>query len=201
MTGAARTIVVGVDGSAASLTALRWATEEASARGLPLLMVHALDPRTVRRAPYALAVPDGEADAKSRVKAAEKVMERSAPDHAESVVEIGVPSEVLVRYARDARLLVLGHAESRRRHAGDERRSGPALGWISRACVSRAACPVVVVPGETTSRTDPETSPPQPAARSASPSERTVRTTAYFEAGFGADARCGGAGRPRRPRS
>jgi nucleotide-binding universal stress UspA family protein len=177
MTGAARTIVVGVDGSAASLMALRWATEEASARGLPLLMVHALDPRTVRRAPYARPVMDSESDsAESRVKAAEELMERSAPDHAESVVEIGVPSEVLVRYARDARLLVLGHAESRRRHAGDERRSGPALGWISRACVSRAACPVVVVPGETTSSTDPEAPPPQPAARAMSPSRRTVHT-------------------------
>jgi len=183
MTGAARTIVVGVDGSAASLTALRWATEEASARGLPLLMVHALDPRTVRRAPYAPAALDGDGDAQSRVKAAEELMERGAPDQTERVVEIGVPSEVLVRYARDARLLVLGHGESRRRHAGDERRSGPALGWISRACVSRAVCPVVVVPGETTSSTDPETSPPQPAARSISPGRRTVRTPAEIHGG------------------
>jgi nucleotide-binding universal stress UspA family protein len=185
MTGAARTIVVGVDGSAASLTALRWAIDEASARGLPLLMVHVLDPRTVRRAPYAPTVPDGECegDAQSRVKAAKELMGRSAPDDAESVVEIGVPSEVLVRYARNARLLVLGHAGGRRRRTGDERRSSPALGWISRACVSRAACPVVVVPSETTSGTDPQPPVPRPAARALRPSRRTARATAEIHGG------------------
>ena len=169
MTGPVRTIVVGVDGSAASLTALRWASEEASARGLSLLMVHALDPRPLRRG-------EGD-DAESHVKAAEELMERSAPAHAESVVEIGVPSEILMRYARDARLLVLGHAETRRRHAGEEWRSGPALGWISRACVSRSACPVVVVPGETASSNDPRSPVPQAAPRAPGPSGQIERTT------------------------
>ena len=178
MTGAVRTVVVGVDGSAASLVALRWAAEEASARGMSLLMVQALDPRRPRQAPYAPPASVGAGDdAESRVKAAEELMERNAPQDAERVVEIGVPSEILVRYARNARLLVLGHTEARRRHAGDEPRSGPVLGWISRACVSRAACPVVVVPDETTPSTDPQPAP-QAAALVIRPRGQTARIMA-----------------------
>src|ERR1039458_9178278 len=48
-----RRVVVGVNGSMASLAALRWAAREAGLRQARLHVVRALDPGRVRAAPYA----------------------------------------------------------------------------------------------------------------------------------------------------
>lgn len=144
-------IVVGLDGSEASLAALRWAADEAAAHQAPLIAVHVLDPRCRGFAPYAqpgsqeadelgqFAMPDD-------TTAVKKMIAASGVNPALDVFEVGVPSQVLVRCAIGARMLVLGHADHHRHRDSEPFQQEPALGSIARACVARATCPVVVIP-------------------------------------------------------
>jgi nucleotide-binding universal stress UspA family protein len=141
-------VVVGVDGTDGSLAALRWAIAEAGAHGAPLCVVHVLDPRARRRAPYARPRPDAVAPG-DRTEAdnllARAVAQTHAPVDVRRVFEIGNPAEALLRSAEGAQMLVLGHTPRRLREPEDIYQ-GPALGSIARACVAHATCPVVVVP-------------------------------------------------------
>lgn len=152
-------IVVGVDGGEASLAALRWAAEEAAAHHAPLIAVYVIDPRGRRFAPYAgLGLRTGhvplretasaaEVEAMDDAAAVERAIEESGLVHIRRVFEVGVPSQVLVRAAIGARMLVLGQADHHRRQdSGGVTYQGTALGVIARACVARATCPVVFVP-------------------------------------------------------
>jgi hypothetical protein len=73
------------------------------------------------------------------------LVQTHAPANVRRVFEIGNPAEALIAATQDARMLVLGHT-ARRFREPEELRLGPALGSIARACVTRAGCPVVVVP-------------------------------------------------------
>jgi nucleotide-binding universal stress UspA family protein len=137
-------IVVGIDGSAASLAALRWAVAEAAAHGALIVALHVHDPRNSRRAASVQAA-DRDVDPDDRLDAIEQLIEGGLMAPVERVFEVGVPSEILVRRAAGARMLVLGQAEQHRRHDGEPFRHEPALGPVARACVARAVCPVVVV--------------------------------------------------------
>jgi nucleotide-binding universal stress UspA family protein len=140
-------VVVGLDGTEASAAALAWACAEATAHHVRLVVVHVLDPR-VSTAVYSST--DAEArgehgDVPARIKG---LIDQADVGPVEQVFEIGVPSRVLVRLAREARMLVLGNA-THYHHAGHrdyDDGCAPALGSIARACVARAECPVVVVP-------------------------------------------------------
>lgn len=142
-------VVVGVDGTEGSLAALRWAVTEAAAHRAPLRIVHVLDPRTHRRAPYArpwsdaTVLHDRAAEADDLISRA--IVEAHAPADVRRVFEIGNPAEALIRAAHEARMLVLGHTPRRVREP-EEVYQGPALGSVARACVVHAGCPVVVVP-------------------------------------------------------
>lgn len=143
-------VVVGLDGTEASAAALTWAATEAAAHHAPLVVVHVLDPRS-STAVYSRTgadAPGEQDDASVRVK---ELIDRADVGPVEQVFEIGVPGRVLVRFAREARMLVLGYATGHRR-AGPEDRA-PALGSVARACVARAECPVVVLPEPLADRT------------------------------------------------
>lgn len=139
-------IVVGLDGSTASLAALAWAHDEAVAHDAPLVVVHVLDPRS-HAASYAPTHVRRDEDARAAAEADALIaIESTSP--VEHVFEVGIPSVVLVQRSRGARMLVLGHSE-RHRHAdraAADTRVEPALGPVSRACVAQATCPVVVLP-------------------------------------------------------
>jgi nucleotide-binding universal stress UspA family protein len=140
-------IVVGLDGSSASLAALQWAAGEAAAHGAPLVAVYVSDPRSLRFAPYAGAGL-AQADALDAVAAVQKTISDSGIEGVRRVFEVGIPSQVLVRIGIGARMLVLGHADHHR-HRDTDSETQPhaaALGSIARACVARATCPVVIVP-------------------------------------------------------
>ncbi len=151
-------IVVGLDGSEASLAALRWAADEAAAHGAPLIAVHVLDPRGRRFASYAGRRPypapdplresgsEAELAAMDEATRAEREIEEAGLVHVTRIFEVGVPSQVLVRCALGARMLVLGNADHHRRRDGEPRYPSPVLGSIARACIARATCAVVVVP-------------------------------------------------------
>jgi len=144
-------VVVGVDGTEGSVGALRWAAAEAAAHRAPLCVVHVLDPRSRRRAPYARPYRADMADLATQTAEAEELIARAvahahAPDGVRRVFEIGNPAQSLLRSARGARMLVLGHTPRHPRQHDDPYHEGPALGSIARTCVARATCPVVVVP-------------------------------------------------------
>ena len=132
-------IVVGVNGSVASRTALRWAAEEARLRRAELHVVRAWDP--VRHAaPYAAidATPTGEerrAAADDGLMASMRaVFGAATPYDVTAELAEGMPERVLVARSAAADLLVLGVT-------APAWRAGPVI----RACLTGARCPVVVI--------------------------------------------------------
>lgn len=134
-------IIVGVDGSAASLRALEFAVREGATRGCAVEVVtawHWAGPP----ASLGEAASPQEAQQRARRIQDEAVAEvlRSAPVVpivSRQVVE-GTPAKVLVHAGRSADYLVVG---SRRTHGARRR----ALGSVSEQCVRNATCPVVVI--------------------------------------------------------
>ncbi|MFR0354646.1 universal stress protein [Streptomyces sediminimaris] len=137
-------IIVGVDGSAASRAALRWAVEQAHALDTEVVAVHAWEP--VRAfAPYA-PVSARPTPAEQRERAAE-VLATSVRDvfgpHVgpgiRAVLAEGPPAHVLLRQARGALLLALGRGPR-------ERWELPVVGPVGRECLRHSTVPVVMVP-------------------------------------------------------
>ncbi|PRX45205.1 nucleotide-binding universal stress UspA family protein [Prauserella shujinwangii] len=148
-------VVVGVDGSEASSAAVELAYEEASLRGAPLIAVHtwsdaAFD--TTLQA-YPLAADPARVDEEERLTLAEQLAgwQEKYPDvPVERVVTRGRPVRTLLDYAERAQLVVVG---SRGRGGF----TGMLLGSTSRALVTHAACPVLVVRPETLGVTEDTT--------------------------------------------
>lgn len=138
-------LVVGVDGSDASLIAVDWAADEAARRGLPLRLVHAsLWER------YEGAVrPDTDEDPSEQVMA-EAILTTAAERARRRDPDTKVSTEVVAEEAVDAML-----HEGLRAFAlvtGSHGRGGLAgvlLGSVSLAVAGRARCPVIVVRGGT----------------------------------------------------
>jgi nucleotide-binding universal stress UspA family protein len=136
-------IVVGVDGSAASVAALRWAETEAIARQAELDAVYAWDEALQLRAPYAgwTGTPGPEQDrAAAAAVLASSVRMALGPDPAvplkAEVVE-GHPERVLLDRALGAELLVLGSTA----RPGLQAEASP----VHQTCLRKAACPVLIV--------------------------------------------------------
>lgn len=141
----AKPVVVGVDGSAESARAVRWAATEARFRGAPLLAVHAwVWPlyRVQLDAPPGAPPGAGLRAQADRIleEAAETAREAAAGLEVETQLLTGDPGARLVGLSRDAGLVVVGH-----------RGLGPfaevMLGSTGAAVTHHAHCPVVVVRG------------------------------------------------------
>jgi nucleotide-binding universal stress UspA family protein len=139
-------IVVGVDGSAVSIAALKWAVEEAGRRGCQVHAVNAWhsDPATtgLARADIIQLRP------RSEVLAAQtKLLEGSINDAAADNTDVEIrqlliesqPGPALVHTAENAELLVVGSH-------GHTRLAEVLLGSVSSHCVHHASCPVAVIP-------------------------------------------------------
>jgi nucleotide-binding universal stress UspA family protein len=131
-------VVVGVDGSTAARTALRWGADEARSRGVALVAVHVWQPE--RSGPGIVRAARNEAAVLDRVLAA------SADDLADvevvRVVERGDPAAVLLDQAAEGAMLVIGSRRSAATAGG--RRS------VACRCAEHAVGPVVIVPAEPT---------------------------------------------------
>jgi nucleotide-binding universal stress UspA family protein len=146
----AGTIAVGVDGSAPSLAALRWAADEARLREARLVAVHAWahSPLVAVPGPGLAPLPEpdlpGQVEALREAAAAELDDALSEAFAGEPPVEIerklveGPAGEVLERESASADLVVVG---SRGRSA----LAAALLGSVSEHVAGHAACPVVVV--------------------------------------------------------
>ncbi|MER5506541.1 universal stress protein [Streptomyces sp. NPDC002766] len=139
-----RPVVVGVDGSEASVAALRWAGEQARALGTGVLAVHAWEP-AAGLAPYAPAsgrpteAEQREAAAGLLAAAVRTAFGARVGTGVRAVLVEGPPARVLLRHARGAALLALGRGD----HGRWDR---PALGAVGRECLRHAPVPVVTVP-------------------------------------------------------
>jgi nucleotide-binding universal stress UspA family protein len=137
-------IVVGVDGSEESRSALRWAVDEARLRGAKLRVVHAwfAYPAIAEGGPVVAA--DWESLGDSARAFVESFVEETVGEpegvEIEAAAVHGTAAVVVVEAAREAELLVVGS----RGHGGF---AGLLLGSVSQQCVHHSACPVVVVRG------------------------------------------------------
>ncbi len=134
-------IVVGIDGSLASLSALEWAARQAELTDASLEIVATWD------WPTGLGwsiIPEGYDPAAELLKMIDPLMVSLRTAHPKIVVESkiieGHPAPVLIRESKGADLLVIGSR-------GHGEFIGMLLGSTSEHCVANAACPVVVFRG------------------------------------------------------
>ncbi len=140
-------ILVGIDGSAGSLGALRWATEEAGARHATvtaLMVWRGLDEEDDMAMELASFPSIGRQDRATAETAAER-LRRVASEASGSRVSVeavlleGDPADILCQQAREADMVVVG---SRDRGTF----AGLLLGSVSSKCAHHSPVPVVIVP-------------------------------------------------------
>jgi len=141
---AAGRVVVGVDGSSHSVQALRFADQEARARGAALQVVHAWKLPYLGFAGRSRALPQDAID-EIAARAGETLrdsMRRASVDTTRPDVEMwlveGLPNLSLLHAAGNADLLVVGS----RGYGGWK---GLLMGSVSAQCVTQSPCPVAVV--------------------------------------------------------
>jgi nucleotide-binding universal stress UspA family protein len=139
-------VAVGVDGSPSSAQALAWAASEATQRGCGLRVVHAFSV-PVYGGGFGSPMPFSSDEIVDLHVAHEhdvvelvRPLRETYPDlNIETFVEVGTPTDTLMRYADDAELTVVGS-----RGAGTL--SSLLLGSVSHSVAHRSRCPVVLVP-------------------------------------------------------
>jgi nucleotide-binding universal stress UspA family protein len=139
-------IVVGVDGSAPSLDALRWAVGQARLTGDAIEVVSAWWPPSAYGGFPVIAEEDWQQNAERALETALFQVPETADVTSNCSVVPGHPVSVLLEQAAGASLLVVGS----RGHGGF---TGMLLGSVSQHLVAHAPCPVVVVRHETSTAT------------------------------------------------
>jgi nucleotide-binding universal stress UspA family protein len=137
-------VIAGVDGSETSARALRWALDDARARGGIVAAVHGW------HVPFSISLTAGGRDHSAFEEAAgrllDQVVDATASEYRDVPVErvlVGrSPADALLGAAQDAALVVVGG-----RGVGGFR--GLLLGSVSQQLAHHAPCPVVVVPPPT----------------------------------------------------
>jgi nucleotide-binding universal stress UspA family protein len=135
---AVRRIVVGVDGSAESAAALRWACREAALRRAEVHAIYVREAPCYSMASYAVPAQGypGDVDVDMMWKS---VLPELAPGVlVRTEVADGLTARVLLENCAGADMLVLGTS-------GDMPGAGWSPGPVIRACLRRAPCPVVVI--------------------------------------------------------
>jgi nucleotide-binding universal stress UspA family protein len=145
-------IVVGVDGSDESITALKWAIEEAHTRGA---RVRAMNIWNYPPTGYGVGIDMGAVSLLTEETidtAAQTVVDQAVekalvgvdePPFVERVVRQGSPARELLAESKDADLLVVGQ----RGHGGF---IGLLMGSVANQVMHHATCPTVVIPRENT---------------------------------------------------
>lgn len=134
-------ILVGLDGSAGSISALRHAVRMGPHLGLPVHAVVVWDYPTLVSGEY--FHPEDDSDPAEGVvdvvgDATDRVFAGDPPDWFTSSLRRGKPARELVEMSKEAAMLVVGG----RGHGGF---LGLLLGSVSDACAAHADCPVLVV--------------------------------------------------------
>jgi nucleotide-binding universal stress UspA family protein len=134
-----RTIVVGVDGSDASVEALRQAQALAGPLAARVVALACWDVPTVYDGYVAMGINDFDVRAGEILQeSVAKAFGPETPANVETRLVQGHPRPTLIEASKSVDMLVLG----RRGHGGF---GGLLLGSVSSACVAHAHCPVLVV--------------------------------------------------------
>ncbi|MBT1003785.1 universal stress protein [Paenarthrobacter sp. DKR-5] len=138
--GTQAVIVVGVDGSAPSVQALRWAGRLAPTLGASIAAVAAWEfPAESAFGAYPPVDWNPEQDAAAALdEAVTEAFGEAVPDGLQRRVLRGQAARVLLEESRPAAMLIVGS----RGHGGF---AGLLLGSVSSACAEHAGCPVLVV--------------------------------------------------------
>ena len=142
--GSVPRVVVGVDGSAESVAALKWAAKYAATTGATTTAVlswhfpTAAGPAPIGKAPKPISDEIRADMQKTLDKAVTDVFGTPSPSGVQTKVAYGHPAPVLVEESEKADLLVVGNR-------GHGKFTGMLVGSVSIHCVTHAACPVVVV--------------------------------------------------------
>jgi nucleotide-binding universal stress UspA family protein len=133
-------IIVGVDGSESSISALTWAARQAELTGAELETITTWEwPAAFG---WAAPLPEGWDPRDDAQEVIDEVLAPIKKAHPDVVVRVtlaeGHPAPVLVRASAEAELLVVGSR-------GHGEFAGMLLGSVSEHCVANAHCPVVVV--------------------------------------------------------
>jgi nucleotide-binding universal stress UspA family protein len=141
-----RGILVGVDGSAAALAAVRWAAHDAALRNAPLTLVHVVNapaagwPQVPALAGFGQWQENRASEfIKSAVKVAEESTGGCGPVQIDSKVFHSATVPTLVDLSKEAEMVVVGY----RGHGGLLVRAF--LGSVSSGLVYHAHCPVAVI--------------------------------------------------------
>jgi nucleotide-binding universal stress UspA family protein len=131
-------IVVGVDGSDASVAALEWGIAQARVTGATVKAV------MTWHLPYSAYGVSGDMDLgeSCREELARAISSAGGDDPGVTITPVviaGAPAPTLIQLSEDADLLVVGSR-------GHGAFSGMVLGSVSQHCLGQAACPTVVVP-------------------------------------------------------
>lgn len=137
-------IVVGVDGSATALNAVRWAAREAERRDVPLMLLHAcFVPSPAPYTPVRLPRSYGDAlldQGRDWLSEARTVAQDAATVPIRTALRAGLPADQLIRASGAAELVVLGSR-------GLGGLTGLLLGSAAVAVTTHSRCPVVVIRG------------------------------------------------------
>jgi nucleotide-binding universal stress UspA family protein len=139
-------LVVGIDSSADSARALRWALDEAALRGAEVELVHAYPTPEIVALPAIVTMPtDDELRAGAEEIVRKTLAEVGGPGDVPvtTTVRPGGSARVLCEVAEGAELLVVGA-----RGLGGFR--GLLLGSVSQQVVAHAPCPVLITVREKT---------------------------------------------------
>lgn len=133
-------IVVGIDGSDASIEALRWALDQAELTGALVEAVSAWQGRP-KQSGHVPLYPDDLPAERAAVRLSEAIGEattgRGPVDVVHRLVE-GHPGDVLTAASEEADILVMGSR-------GLGRFTGALVGSVTQHCIQHADCPVVVI--------------------------------------------------------
>jgi nucleotide-binding universal stress UspA family protein len=145
--GNSEVVVVGVDGSAESLAALRWAARYGDKTGATIRAVRAwhypaaVGPGPSGRAPSTVTQGVEQEMFDNLAQAVAQAFPDGPPANVETRLAYGHSAAALIEQSQDADLLVVG---SKGRGAF----TGMLVGSVSIHCVTSADCPVVVVRGQ-----------------------------------------------------
>lgn len=130
-------VVVGVDGSADSMTALKWAETYAKATGATLRLVTAWSWPVSYGVPLYIEAYNPEAEAESMIEKAKSELLLPA-ERIETACRQGQSGPVLVAEGEGASLLVVGSH-------GHSAIGSVLLGSTSNYCTHHAPCPVAII--------------------------------------------------------
>jgi nucleotide-binding universal stress UspA family protein len=144
----AKSVVVGVNGSQAAVTAAKWAIDEALSRQVPLRLVYVIPRREAGAGRGPTSEWEVERGEMALSQADCAVQSEGKPVQVEWAILSGDPGQVLINESQEAALVCVGTA--RRGWAADG-----LLGPTAAALVAGAHCPVAII------RTNPDGSPTQ----------------------------------------